>query len=185
MAFFRDLMGRRSSALAVVIALSAGLNGCEQTLSLGGPNVAAVPANQTASLGESPRDVKYFPSDEPRKLGYQRFKEGNFGLAEHYFQDAVARAPKDVHAWIGLAASYDRLARFDLADRAYKSAIKLTGETPQILNNQGYSYMLRSDLGKARDKFQKALRAEPDNQTIVDNLAMLAGGTGAVDRQND
>ncbi len=44
---------------------------------------------------------------------------GNYGIAQRYFKDAVEKAPRDVTAWIGLAASYDRLRRFDLADQAY------------------------------------------------------------------
>src|SRR6202042_2251527 len=68
-----------------------------------------------------------------------------------YFQNAVEKTPKDVTAWVGLAASYDRLGRFDLADRSYAAAVKLVGHnTPSLLNNEGYSYMLRGDLGKAR-----------------------------------
>ena len=72
-----------------------------------------------------------------------------------------------------MAASYDRLSRFDLADRAYASAIKLAGETTQILNNQGYSYMLRGDYGKAREKFLKAYQREPNNPTVINNLRLL------------
>jgi len=52
-------------------------------------------------------------------------------------------------------------ARFDLADRAYVFAIRLVGETTEILNNQGYSYMLRGDLVNARRKFLKAYEREP------------------------
>src|SRR5215471_6896286 len=97
---------------------------------LSGPEFTA----PTATVQE-PGDVKYFPSDEPLKLGLEHFDRGNYGIAERYFRDATA--------WVALAATYDRIARFDLADRAYKAAIGLTGETTQILNNQGYSYMLR------------------------------------------
>ena len=135
-------------------------------------------ASSTASVtGEAPADVKYFRSDEPLRLGVQRFNEGNFGLAEQYFQDAVERTPKDVTAWIGLAASYDRLARFDLADRAYAHATRLAGATTQILNNEGYSQMLRGNLVKARAKFQAALRRAPDNATIRNNLTLLDGSS--------
>ena len=109
----------------------------------------------TPVTGENPADAKYYPSDEPTRLGTQRFKEGNFGLAQQYFQNAVERAPRDVTAWVGLAASYDRLARFDLADRAYATAVRLAGHTASILNNEGYSYMLRGDLKQARAKFQR------------------------------
>ena len=100
------------------------------------------------------------------------------GLAERYFRDATEKAPKDPTAWIGLAASYDRIARFDLADRAYAYAIRLVGETTQILNNQGYSYMLRGDLVNARKKFLKAYELEPNNPTIANNLRLLNSGSG-------
>jgi len=43
----------------------------------------------------------------------------------------TGKSSRDVTAWIGLAASYDRLARFDLADRAYTMAIRLAGETTE------------------------------------------------------
>jgi Flp pilus assembly protein TadD len=118
-------------------------------------------------------DVKYYPSDEPLRLGIEHFNRGHFGIAERYFRDAVEKAPRDASAWIGLAASYDRLGRFDLADRAYHQAISLVGETTPILNNLGYSYMLRGDLIKARKYLLKALEREPRNPMIINNLRLL------------
>ena len=78
---------------------------------------------------------------------------GNLTGKQRYFKDGVEKAPRDLTAWTGLAASYDRLLRFDLADQAYAQAVRLGGETPQILNDQGYSYMLRGNLTAARRKF--------------------------------
>src|SRR5208282_6909161 len=89
------------------------------------------------------------------------------------FQEAVEKSPQNVAAWIALAATYDRLSRFDLADRAYNSAIKLSGETAQILNNQGYSYMLRGNLAAARIKFAKAQALEPQNPYVQNNMKLL------------
>jgi Flp pilus assembly protein TadD len=131
---------------------------------------------------QEPTDVKYYPSDEPLHLAVQHFKEGSYGLAERYFRDAVERAPKDRAAWIGLAASYDRLGRFDLADRAYRSAIRLGGESVELLNNEGYSYMLRGELLKARAKFEAALRRDPDNPTIINNLHLLDSSARYIER---
>lgn len=87
------------SALAIAVSLS--MTGCLPTLT---PTPVPNP-----TVGQRPEDVKYYPSDEPVRLGIQRFYEGNYGLAQHYFQDAVEKAPKDATAWVGLAASYDRL----------------------------------------------------------------------------
>ena len=84
------------------------------------------------------------PNDD-LSLGKMHFRQGNYGLAERYFRRAVESGPRDAEAWVGLAASYDRLRRFDLADRAYDQALRAGRPTPEILNNQGYSYMLRGD----------------------------------------
>jgi Flp pilus assembly protein TadD len=130
-------------------------------------------AANTPSTIEEPADVKYFPSDEPLRLAIQHFNAGHYGLAERYFRDAVEKAPRDATAWVGLAACYDRIGRFDQADRAYSAAIKLVGETTDIINNQGYSYMLRGDLKAARKKFLKAYERDPNNPTVVNNLKLL------------
>ncbi len=121
--------------------------------------------------------ANYVPSDEPYRAGSEHFARGEYGIAEQYFRDATEKAPKDAASWIGLAACYDRLARFDLADRSYKTAIKLSGgETALILNNQGYSYMLRGNLTAARAKFARASSLEPDNQLVQNNMQLLDGG---------
>lgn len=130
-------------------------------------------ANDTELNAAAPADLQYLPSNEPLKTGLEHFKRGDYGLAERYFRDAVEKNPRDTPAWIGLAASYDRLARFDLADRAYGIAVGLAGETTEILNNEGYSYMLRGNLKAARAKLQKAYKREPDNPTVLNNITLL------------
>ena len=160
------------AATAAVIAI--GLAGCQ-------PTVTPTPVPNATTL-QNPADVKYYPSDEPVKLGMQRFYEGNFGLSQQYFQDAVEKTPKDATAWVGLAASYDRLGQFDLADRSYAAAAKLVGDTTNILNDEGYSYMLRGDLIKARAKFEASLRRDPGNAAATNNLALLNQSTRFVER---
>jgi Flp pilus assembly protein TadD len=158
--------------------LALGLAGCEPE---GLPPIGVDGSGTTVAV-EQPADVKYYASDQPLRLGTEHFNRGNFGLAERYFQDAVEKAPRDVAAWVGLAASYDRVARFDLADRAYANAIKLGGETTQILNNQGYSYMLRGNGKKAKERFRKAYQLEPNNPMIVNNLQLLESSARYIER---
>jgi Flp pilus assembly protein TadD len=166
------------SAIAAFAALT--LAGCETVA-----ETAQVESPATTLTVQQPEQVKYYPSDEPLKLGIEHFNRGSYGLAERYFRDAVEKAPRDVTAWVGLAASYDRLARFDLADRAYAAAVRLTGETTDILNNEGYSYMLRGDLVAARKKFLKAYEREPDNPMIVNNLKLLNSSYRFIQRSAD
>ena len=163
--------------VATAASFAVVLMGCDTVLT-------PTPVLDSATL-QNPTDVKYFPSDEPVKAGIQRFYDGHFGLAQQYFQTAVEKSPKDATAWVGLAASYDRLARFDLADRSYAAAIRLVGRTPSILNNEGYSYMLRGDLKKARANFEASLRLDPTNVTAINNLALLNQSSRFVERASD
>src|ERR1043166_2177797 len=106
-------------------------------------------------------------------LGKRHYREQNYGLAEKHFRRAVEKLPRDGEAWLGLAASYDRLRRFDLADRAYKEALAILGPKPEVLNNVGYSYLLRGELRAARAKFADAQRRDPGNPTIANNLQLV------------
>jgi len=160
--------------------LATGLAGCDYTL-----REAAIVAPVDPPGGDpvqEPTDVKYYPSDEPVRLGLEHYNRGNYGIANRYFKDAVEKAPKDVTAWIGLAASYDKIRRFDLADQAYAQAIRLGGVTVQILNDQGYSYMLRGNLSAARRKFEQAYSLDPGNPVIANNLELLNGSRRFIER---
>lgn len=172
---------RRIVAGCVLAAGALGLGGC----------FLAEPAPPDISEGVPPittptvkrdADVQYYPSDEPLRLAIEQFNRGNYGVAQRYFSDAVEKAPRDASAWIGLAASYDHLGRFDLADDAYRHAVRLTGETTALLNNRGYSYMLRGDLVAARRDFLRAYEREPGNPIIINNLKLLEGSHRFIER---
>jgi len=176
--------GKRGVIGLVCVACAAALSGC-LAVDSPPPDVSeGVPPITTATV-QRDADVQYYPSDEPLRLAIENFNRGNFGLSERYFRDAVEKAPKDGSAWIGLAASYDRLGRFDLADRAYTQAIRLEGETTAILNNRGYSYMLRGDLISARKALQKAYEREPGNPLILNNIKLLNSSARFIARAPD
>jgi Tetratricopeptide repeat len=112
------------------------------------------------------------PNDD-LSLGRMNFTQGNYGLAERYFRRAVESGPREADAWLGLAASYDRLRRYDLADRAYNQLYGLVGRTPEILNNQGYSMMLRGDFARARTILMEARAKDPNSPYIANNISLL------------
>ena len=188
-------MSVRVGRVVFAAACLIGLVGCEttsnpsnpleiQTGALGLPGSAAAPdGDTTGSVSTLPDPISATPPLKPELLGNdpnddvsigkKYFQQGSYGLAEKQFRKAVERHPRDAEAWLGLAASYDRLRRFELADRAYDQTIRIVGRTPEILNNQGFSYMLRGDYRRARTTLLAAKAKDPNNPHVASNLEML------------
>jgi len=128
-----------------------------------------IDTTKTTAIQPAANDV----SASDLEQGKAQFREANFGLAEKHFRKAVELKADNAEAWMGLAASYDELGRFDFADRAYDQLLKVAGRRPQIVNNMGYSQLLRGNKTKARALLLEA-RAHMADQTVVDaNLALL------------
>jgi Tfp pilus assembly protein PilF len=138
--------------------------------------MASTDPKAPAPLGVSPEDERGLLGSDPNDdlaLGKKQYRAQNFGVAERHFRHAVELHPRDGEAWLGLAATYDRLRRFDLADRAYAQTIRIVGRTATILNNLGYSYMLRGDYRRARATLLEAEQKDPGNKYVANNLRLL------------
>jgi len=151
------------AVLTLCVALS-GLQACTTTES---PAVEV-----TAALAVPPSRSPEEPKDD-KELGKEHYRAQHYGLAELHFRRAVERHKDDPEAWLGLAAAYDQLKRFKLADRAYAEALKRAGPTAEILNNRGYSYMMRGDLKRASADLSLASAKDPESEHIRNNLRTL------------
>jgi len=121
------------------------------------------------------------PAEKSIEIGRRYYQHGQYGLAEQSFRQAVEQDHNNAEAWLGLAASYDKLRRFDRAKQAYDVLVKLVGRTPVVLNNLGYHFFLSGDRVRARETLIAALRSDPENEQIRDNLALVAGERPASD----
>lgn len=150
---------RKTAWVSAALAACVLATGCQSTSTIDTTKTAAVEATDIAAV-----DIAE---------GQKQFVEANYGLAEKHFRKAVELNATSSVAWMGLAASYDQLGRFDFADRAYEQLVKLEGRRPEILNNQGYSQMLRGNRTKARSLFNEALKERPEDPRILANLELL------------
>ncbi len=157
-------MNRITKNIGMVVLVSVTLSGCQSLLSQGSSTNGGLLGNSALS-----KPIKLSNMD----AGKKHFREANYGLAEKKFRKSVEQNPTNAEAWLGLAASYDQLGLFDRSDRAYEQAINLVGPKPAILNNQGYSQMLRGNKRQARKLLKKAARMAPDNARIKGNLELL------------
>lgn len=102
--------------------------------------------------------------------GKKAFAAGDYAKAASDFATAVRLAEYDVAALNGLAASYDQLGRFDLADRLYEQSLMLRPGDPDSLNNLGYSLLLRGHASEAAFILERALEAAPNDRIVSGNL---------------
>jgi Flp pilus assembly protein TadD len=112
------------------------------------PAEAAADPPAEAPAGTAPGLVGSDANDD-LSLGKKHFRAANYGLAEQHFRKAVEAHP-----------------------------IVILGPTPEILNNQGFSYMLRGDYARARQTLRKAQARDPNNPYILNNLRLLDKAAG-------
>lgn len=153
-------MGKHSSLGMAAILAALMASGC---------TTHGVDKTATEAIAPIPADV----SAADLTAGKQQFRDANYGLAERHFRKAVELRADNSEAWMGLAASYDQLGRFDFADRAYDQLLKVAGRRPEILNNMGYSQLLRGNRKKARKLLDEARAGMADPAVVNANLALL------------
>jgi Flp pilus assembly protein TadD len=167
---------RRAVRLAPLLITVAALGACSATKTAKpAADLDITTASVAVTATPVPQAAK--PLDEVKDdltLGKEHFRATNYGLAELHFRKAV-EANGDAEAWLGLAATYDQLKRFELADRAYREVLKRTGPTVELLNNRGYSYLLRGNLRRASQDLSAAAAQAPENERIRNNLKVLDG----------
>jgi Flp pilus assembly protein TadD len=161
-----SLLSRRGLGLLLHLAAAFALSAC-----------SAIPgADSDVAFTSQVQSDKVLSAETIKDdlgLGKFHFRAQNYGLAEMHFRRAVETTPGNAEGWIGLAASYDQLKRWELADRAYAQAFKITGPTAAFLNNRGYSYLLRGDVRRASQDLSQAAAKDPQNERIRNNLKTL------------
>jgi Flp pilus assembly protein TadD len=150
------------SPVAAIVA-SVLLSGC---------TMSSKSIDKTETTSIMPKDV----SAADLEQGKFQFREANYGLAERHFRKAVELRADNAEAWMGLAASYDQLRRFDFADRAYEQLLKVAGRKPEIVSNMGYSQYLRGNKKKAKALLIEAKKGMTDTTVVDANLALVKKG---------
>jgi len=156
-------MIRISRMVAVVVAMS--VSGCAWSDGVLSP---AQPGTETQQ-----------PADQ-YGAGKAYFAQGQYGFALESFRAALRQSPDSTRNLNAVAACYDRMLRFDLADRYYEQALALDPNSIQALNNLGYSNFRRYEegyggeyLASAKDYLDRARSLAQDNPIIADNIARV------------
>jgi Flp pilus assembly protein TadD len=163
--------GLKLRLLLTVSAAALGAAGLAACADLG--KESALGAHAVVSLGSQKDGASLSVSmTDPYDMGKAYLMAGQTGLAIDSFLKAVSKNPKSVQALNALAATYDDMHRFDLADHYYNAALEIDPHSAQTLNNLGYSYLLRGDYAAAKQYLDQSKKLAAGNSTVNANLAL-------------
>jgi Flp pilus assembly protein TadD len=100
--------------------------------------------------------------------------------AKIMLQCATAQPGASWHSWNARGVLADLERDWPEADMAYARAERLAPAEARVINNQGYSHLLRGDWPSAVDCFDRAAALDPRSSRIANNLE-LARSALAVD----
>ena len=123
-------------------------------------------------------DTEVQQSQDPYETGRTYFEEQQYGLALAAFRESLRQHPDAPRELNAVAACYDQMLRFDLADGYYNLALNLDPNSVQTLNNLGYSHYRRSQEGYGSEYLMSA-------RTYLARAGALAAGNPVVARNLD
>lgn len=120
--------------------------------------------------------------DNPRLLengGIAALNAGDLTKALRLLGVATAQPDARWRAWSALGVAADRQRDWAAADRAYAQADRLSPDNAMVLNNLGWSRLLRGDWTAAVEPLTRAARLDPSNRRIASNLDLARAAVAA------
>jgi tetratricopeptide (TPR) repeat protein len=116
---------------------------------------------------------------DPVEQGRALLVTGQYGLAIDALSRVLHDQPDSVRALNLIAEAYDRLHRFDLADRYHAKALEVDPNSVAALNNWGFSYLVRGDKARAKALLERAVAVKGDQPVVLANLRLVGDGEPA------
>jgi len=106
------------------------------------------------------------------RAGISALKLGKVDLAAVLIAHATRPSNASWRAWRRKIACSTGRSGASGADEAYAKAAALAPGEAEVLNNQGWSRLLRGDWSRAADLFEQAAAKDPHSERIANNLEL-------------
>jgi Flp pilus assembly protein TadD len=106
------------------------------------------------------------------RAGISALKLGDMATAAPLIERAVKAAKPSWRAWNARAVVGDLQQDWNAADAAYAEAAKLAPHEADVMNNRGWSQLLRGDWKRAVGLFERAAELDPRSTRIANNLEL-------------
>ena len=106
---------------------------------------------------------------------------GDFAGAIAQYEQAIAADPRQTIGYSRLGIVYQRVGKFQDAERVLQRGLAIDPNAAHLHNNLGYCFMIQRRYDVAIGAFQRALAIKPDVKRARMNLAMTFGHMGRMD----
>src|SRR5689334_17157833 len=106
------------------------------------------------------------------RAGISALKAGKIDIAVGLLDRSTKSPTASWRAWNARGAAADYQHDWATADAGYAKAANLAPDEADILNNMGWSQLLRGDWNKAAALFEQAAARDPKSARITDNLEL-------------
>lgn len=106
------------------------------------------------------------------RAGIAALRTGDIAGAERWIRQATARPGASWRAWNAFGVIADYRKDFAEADRGYAKATELAPDEAEVVNNVGWSLLLRGEWERAAAELERAHSLDPASRRIADNLEL-------------
>ncbi len=96
---------------------------------------------------------------------------GELDTARSQYEACLKQSTPTFETLSNIGILYARLGQFNLAIQAYRQALALNPENPQVHMNLGLAFLKTDHYDEAASEFARALLANPDNPQVEELLA--------------
>lgn len=161
-----------------------------RAISLGfrGPRIERLTADLSFASGNYlPAMIAYqhlTASSEKRAADCERgaisaLQLGRVEDAEPFVECAVKAPSASWRAWNASGVFADLKQDWRAADQSFARAHKLAPKEAEVINNQGWSMLLRGDWASAVPYFEEAAAIDPKSERVANNLELARAALGA------
>jgi len=174
-----DRTGRRSRAVAAVIALAVLAGSAVWAQAPAAPQPAGVPqtpaagAQPIAPAETTPQAAGSTTTATPQAVVTPELL-GDTLMAHQRYQAAIEayrKGPRDsANLWNKMGIAYQLMFNLDEAMRCYEKSLKLDPRNAVVLNNLGTIYDSQKEYPSAERMYHRALKYDPHSALIYKNL---------------
>jgi len=113
------------------------------------------------------------------KAGIAALQAGDTAGAIPHLERAIRQPKPSWRSWNARGIAADRQQDWATADRAFAAGLKLEPRNPTLLNNRGWSLMLRGRWSEALRDLVLAHQLAPDQKRIADNAELAQAALDA------